>query len=114
MGKRSDESLYALPDQSKGELAALLAEAHSLRDAESRLKEVKKRIVELVQEQGLGADGKLGARSGEFCTVIRWQDGRASLDRALLVEAGVTAAQLAAGTKVGQGNWVCELPRIGG
>jgi hypothetical protein len=114
MAKRSDENLFQLPTtqeaiQSKRdrvELEALLREAHSLSDAARRLSEVKKRIIELAQ-------GTPGVRYNNLCAIVRYQDGKLSLDRALLVEAGVTPLQLESGTKRGEGYWVCELPKIG-
>ncbi len=119
MAKRSDESLYMLPETSeaskrdKTRLDALLKEAHSLKGLEARLKEVKTEIVELIQSAGLAADGKLGCRSGNQCAIVRWQNGRESLKRELLIDAGVTIEQLAAATTTGKGGWVCELPEIG-
>jgi hypothetical protein len=120
MAKRSDDLLYTLPETSdnmlpkpRAELEALLREAHSLKNLESRLKEVKARIVELVQAEGLGAEGRLGARDGARCCIVRWQGGRQSLSRELLIEAGVTPEQLDLGTKQGDGSWICELPAIG-
>jgi|WetSurMetagenome_2_1015567.scaffolds.fasta_scaffold01696_13 hypothetical protein len=114
MGKRADDSLYELPGvdvlssaNDRTELAALLREAHSLKDAEVRLKDVKKRIVELAQ-------GLPGVRDGDLCTIVRWQDGRSTLKAELLVEAGVTPEQIRAGMTKGAGSWICELPRIGG
>ena len=112
MAKRSDEVLYALPETTElrsaatVELNALLTEAHSLAGVESRLKQIKDRIKELAQ-------GYPGVRYGDLCAIVRFQTGKKSLDRALLVENGVTPEQLEAGTKEGAGYWVCELPRIG-
>jgi hypothetical protein len=118
MAKRSSDLLYTLPDvdtlaaDKKNKLSALLREAHSLKEAEARLKAVRAEIVEMVQAEGLAAEGHLGARSGNLCCVVRWQQGRKTLDRALLVDAGVTPAQLDMGTKEGQGYWMCELATL--
>lgn len=118
--KRSDDQLYTLPEVSdirqsrpKTEISALLREAHSLTGAAKRLKEIKDRLTEIIQEQGLANDGRLGVRDGPRCVIIHWQDGKRSLNRELLVEAGVTIEQLEAGLKQGAGSWVCELPLIG-
>ena len=114
MAKRSNESLYefsetkSLGDKSKtNRLNALLREAHSLRDAIERLKKVKEEIVELAQ-------GYEGLRFGKLCVCVRWQDGRRTLNRELLVENGVTPQQIELSMKQGEGGWVCELPQIEG
>jgi len=120
MAKRSDHTLLTLPNvddlaaDKRNKLTALLREAHSLKQAEERLKAVKKEIVEMVQQEGLASEGNMGVRSGDLCSIVRWQGGRKMLDKALLVEAGVTAAQIEAGTKEGEGFWMCELPVISG
>ena len=119
MAKRSDELLYTLPETkaaskaAKMKLDALLREAHQSKGFEKRLKEIKTEISDIVQTQGLSGDGVLGVRSGDKCAIIRWQDGRRSLSKELLVENGVSPAQIAASEKQGDGFWMCELPEIG-
>lgn len=120
MAKRSDEQLYNLPETSaasrgaRHKLDALLREAHSLRDAEKRLKQVREEIREIIQQQDLvSEDGTLGVRHGEMCCVVRYQQGRRTLDRELLVENGVTPAQIEGSFKEGAPFYVCEFHTIG-
>jgi len=120
MPKRNDETLYSLPETSaasKGarhKIDALLREAHSLRHVEKRLKEVKSELIELLQAQELVTeDGKLGVRHGELCCMARFQGGRRSLDREMLIENGVTPAQIEGSMKQGPDYWVLELAAIG-
>lgn len=117
---RSDETLYNLPETkaaSKGarvRLDALLREAHSLRQVEKRLKEVKAEILELMQQQDLlDEDGRLGCRLGDLCAVGTFTKGRRSLDRVLLIENGVSPEQLEASMKEGAPYWRVELQQIG-
>jgi hypothetical protein len=99
----------------KHKLDTLLREAHSLRQVEKRLKEVKSEIIELLQSQEnlQTEDGKLGCRAGELCCMARFQSGRRSLDREMLVENGVTPAQIESSFKTGPDFWVLELAAIG-
>lgn len=119
MPKRTDDVLYSLPETSaasrgaKIKLDALIREAHSLRGLEKRKKEVSAEIVELIQAQGLGDGERLGCRSGNLCAVIRYQSGRRSLDKELLIENGVTPRQIEASMKEGTGYWICDLNAIG-
>ena len=55
----------------------------------------------------------LGVRSGDKCAVVRWAEGRKSLSKELLIENGVSPAQIVASEKVGEGYWVVELQEIG-
>jgi hypothetical protein len=117
---RSDETLMQLPETkaaSKGvkhKLDTLLREAHSLRQVEKRLKEVKSEIIELLQQQDLSTDdGKLGCRAGELCCIARFQRGRASFNRELAVEAGITPEQIESSMKQGPDYWVLELVSLG-
>lgn len=134
MAKRSSESLLELPDVTDlppsfvsadllnegktgkhypktisilDEATALLKEAHFLREAEGRLKLIKARLTEIIREEGWD-----GMRSGRFCCMSRYQAGRKTLDRALLVENGVTPEQIEASFKVGDPITVVELPEI--
>lgn len=118
--KRSDDQLLNLPETSaasrgvRHKLDTLLREAHSLKGVEKRLKEIKTEIVDLVQQHGLVADdGTIGTRVGDLCCVVGYRAGRRSLDRELLVENGVSPAQIEMSFKEGEGYWVCELPSIG-
>ena len=119
MGKRSDDTLYALPETKEAtaaarkELDVLLKRAHELKTAEAEFKQVKSRISEIVQAQGLAGDGALGVRKGNLCCIVRYQNGRESLRRDLLVENGVDIEILERSTVRGEGFWVCELPEIG-
>ena len=120
MAKRSDEALLALPETkaaSKGvkhKLDTLLREAHSLRQVEKRLKEVKTEIIELLQQQDLVTDdGKLGCRMGDLCAIARFQKGRATFSRELAVENGITPEQIEASFKQGSDFWVLELAALG-
>ncbi len=117
---RSDETLLALPETkaaSKGvkhKLDTLLREAHSLRQVEKRLKEVKTEIIELLQQQDLVTDdGKLGCRAGDLCAIARFQKGRATFSRELAVENGITPEQIEASFKQGSDFWVLELAALG-
>lgn len=117
---RSDQTLYNLPETkaaSKGarvRLDALLREAHSLRQLEKRLKEVKAEILEIIQQQDLAdEDGHLGCRLGELCAVGSFNKGRRTLDRTLLIENGVTPGQIEASMKQGADFWKLELQVIG-
>lgn len=132
MAKRSDEALYELPEVKLPKkvpqltlvspagldsmpIAVLLAEAHALREAEKRLREVKEKIREAIHAQGYAdPTGRLGVRAGTSCALVRWSEGRASLSKELLVENGVSPAQIEASTKRGEGFWVLELPEITG
>lgn len=120
MAKRNDEALLGLPETTSAAKAArmkldqLLREAHSLKGVAARLTEVKKEITELIQAQGLSdGDGRLGCRHGQFCAIVRFQNGRESFDRERAVEAGVTPEQIKASMKRGEGFWLVELPEIG-
>lgn len=120
MSKPSDDKLIDLPEVKtanrsvRRELEQLIREAHSLKDLEKRSKEVRDRIKEIVQAESLcSQDGKFGARVGELCVLTKWSDGRRSLDRAKLVENGVTVEQLEASMKQGEGFWTCEVMKIG-
>ncbi len=120
MPKRSDDLLLALPETkaaSKGvrhKLDTLLREAHSLRQVEKRLKEVKTEIIELLQQQDLVTDdGKLGCRAGDLCAIARFQKGRATFSRELAVENGITPEQIEASFKQGSDFWVLELAALG-
>lgn len=127
MGKRSDESLAELPEEALPKkmmrlsvisevdvdtmsLAATLVEAHTLKEAEDRLKQCKTRIRELAHEKGY----LTGVRCAGLCAIVRWQDGRLTLNKELLIENGVTPSQIEQSTTRGAGNWVLELPRIVG
>ena len=111
MAKRSDDLLFELPEtdvlgkQAATEVNLLLQEAHSLSGVAARLKEIKDRITELAQ-------GYPGVRYKNMCAIVRYQSGKRSLDRALLVENGVTPEQIEQSMKEGSGYWVCELPKI--
>lgn len=118
MAKRSDYKLDALPETIeagalRGELDSLLREAHSLKGFEKRMKEVKARIGEIIQAEGLSGDGVLGVRSGNLCAITSWRDGRESFNRELAVEAGVTPEQIKQSMKRGEGYWMVELQAIG-
>ncbi len=121
MAKRSEEVLYNLPETkaaSKGvkhKLDTLLREAHSLRQVEKRLKEVKSEIIEILQTQDslTTDDGKLGCRAGELCAIARFQQGKRSFNREMAVEAGVTPEQIEASMKQGADFWMLELAAIG-
>ena len=111
MAKRSNDTLYDLPTTKDalgaqaGELDVLLEEAHFLAGTEKRLKEVKARIIELAQ-------GLPGVRHKNLCSIVRYQRGRASLNRELLIENGVTPRQIEASMREGEGYFVCELQKI--
>lgn len=114
MAKRSNETLDLIPSlddfaekATRTELQKLLFEAHSLKEAEKRLKEVKARISELVLEEGLS-----GVRDRNLCAIVRWSAGRKSLDRELLIEHGVTPEQIMSSYKEGASFKVCELEEI--
>jgi len=114
MAKRNSDTLLELPDIRKDDpkLAALLREAHSLRDAERRLKEVRKEIGEICSNSAYSGGGKLGFRAGPFAAIIRWQDGRKTFSRELAVEHGVPPDILDLCFKQGEGGWVVELDTI--
>src|ERR1700733_11398483 len=106
MANRSLDTILTLPDVKKGNtrLAALIREAHSLRDAEARLKDVRKEIADIVSTQGLTSDdGSLGARVGHQAAFVRWQSGRRTFNRELAIEAGITPGQIEAAMKEGEG-----------
>jgi len=116
MAKRSDDSILdfpetdSLPDSVRGEFEALLREAHSLKGFEKRFKEVKARL----QEIALQGDSGLMLRLGELGFLIRYSEGRETIDPALLIENGVLPEQIRLSKKKGEGFWVTELPRVGG
>lgn len=120
MPRRSDDSLFSLPEvqmasrTARSKLNTLLREAHSLRHVERRLKDIKKEIVELLQANDLqNEQGQMGCRSGELCALARYQDGKRAISRELLIENGVTPGQIEASMKQGEGYWVVELAQIG-
>jgi hypothetical protein len=127
MAKRSNETLESLPELSEvipdtrivselydgirmtkqDETRRLLAEAHLLRESEKRLKLVKAKLAENIREEGYEA-----VRDGIFCCVLRYQDGKESLDRSLLVENGVTPEQIMMSMKRGNPFTVVELSEM--
>lgn len=118
--QRSRETLESLPEIKQAsplvvtELTDLLHQAHALREAEKRLKEIKLKIIELVLSNGLtNGDGLNGVRDGKIGAIITNRKGRRYLDRTALVEAGVTPNQLEAGTKTGKDSTAVELFEIG-
>jgi|SRR5579859_3191133 len=120
MGKRNDDSLYSLPEAkdcspfTKAELSALIREAHSLREADKRLEEVKKRIADIIREEGLvSEEGVFGARVGNLCCIVSEMPGRKTFNRELAIEAGIMPAQIEASMKQGAPSVRCELPEIG-
>lgn len=119
MAKRSDETLFALPETNsvsrgvKVRLDALLREAHSLRAVEKRLKEVKLELQELIQTNGLANEDTIGVRSGQLCCIVRFNPGRKTLDKSLLIDNGVSPEQIEASTREGEPYVVCELAEIG-
>lgn len=130
MAKRSDNQLAELPELDSSAipkrfpalssisdtdiqtmpLAALLAEAHTLKEAESRLRAVKEKLREEIHSAGYG----MGVRYAGLCVITRWQTGRQSLKKELLIENGVTPAQIQASTVEGDGYWLVELPKMEG
>lgn len=122
MAKRSDEKLAGIPEVSscpklcQTELRELVEEGHAIHQKLARLDEIKKRIAQIViEEQGIvNDDGYYGVRSGPHCVVVRQQDGRETLSRELLIENGVSPAQIAASTKRGKGFNVVEFNTITG
>lgn len=120
MAKRNAETLLNLPETKdihdrklRNEFNALLTEAHTLREAEKRLKEVKSRIAEIMTEESLVAeDGTIGARNGLLSVTMSWREGRETLDKERLIDAGVTIEQLAYGMKKGQPYQVVELHEL--
>lgn len=121
MAKRNDDTLYDLidiketsPFVQKGNLRALIREAHSLRGVESRLKEIKSQIAQIVQEEGLvNEHGVTGVRDGQACIIVRWQEGRETFNKEKAVEAGITPAQIRAAMVKGKAFQVVEMPVIG-
>lgn len=127
MGKRSNESLEVLPETGdlpdlkissdlygtrmtvRQEAQKLLAEAHQLREAEGRLKSIKARLAEIIREEGLD-----GLRHGMLCCIPRYQAGRRSLDRGLLIDNGVTPEQIEMSMRQGEPITVVELPEMEG
>ena len=122
MAKRSDETLFNFlevsecPAQCQPELRALVREGHSLKGLLARFDEVKKRIAEIViEEQGLVNDeGRYGVRDGPHVVIIRQQEGRETISAELLVENGVSPAQISASKKRGKGFNVVEFEAMTG
>lgn len=119
MSKRNAETLNGLPEVKeagkavRGELKALLHEAHSLRELKKRFEQVKDRIVEIVQEEGLVDDlGRFGARDGILCVIVSEQQGKEMLKRELLIENGVSPDVITRSTERGKPFQVCELQEI--
>ena len=121
MPKKSDDSLMELPETnsiSKGnrmKLEALLKEIDALSLATKRLSEAKEEARNIMDTQGLNTpDGKaLGVRFGEIALISRYNHGRRSLDRTLLIENGVTPKQIESSMKEGNGYFVTTLMRLG-
>lgn len=118
--QRSRETLESLPEVKQAsplavtELIDLLHQAHALRAAEKRLKEIKPRIAQLILENGLSnGNGVNGVRDGTIGAIVSNRRGKRYLDRTLLVEAGVTPNQLEAGTATGKESSAVELFEIG-
>lgn len=116
MPKRSDEKLFGIleisqcPRHVQGELRALVREGASLKPVITRFDEVKKRIAEIVLTETLmNEDGLYGVRDGPIAVIIRQQEGRESLNKELLIENGVTPAQIRASMKRGTGFNVTEF-----
>ena len=122
MAKRSDETLFNFlevsecPAQCQSELRALVREGHSLKGLLARFDEIKKRIAEIViEEQGLvNEEGRYGVRDGPHVVIIRQQAGRETINAELLIENGVTPAQIAASKKRGKPFNVVEFEAITG
>lgn len=130
MARRSAESLMELTDirhvkKAKGKLAAsrskleeLMNQAHDLKkifdDAEKRLNETKKQIIDLVQTNNLVGGSKLGYRVGERCAIVRYNNGKTYLSQEKLIENGVKPSVIEKSKVEGNGYWSCELPVIGG
>lgn len=122
MAKRSDETLFNFlevsecPAQCQPELRALVREGHSLKGLLARFDEIKKRIAEIViEEQGLiNTEGRYGVRDGPHVVIVRQQEGRETINAELLIENGVTPAQIAASKKRGKGFNVVEFEAITG
>lgn len=123
MAKRSDEKLAGIlevsgcPKPCQNELRQLVEEGHSIHQMLGRLDEIKKRLAQIIiEEQGiLSADGStFGVRSGPHCVIVRQQEGRETLSKELLVENGVSPAQIAASTRRGSGFNVVEFGVITG
>lgn len=120
MPKRSEETLLNLPETKSAskaaqlKLNALLKEALSLKLLEKRQREVKEEIRALIEQQGMQADdGTVGCRNGHQCVIMRWQQGRESLSRELLIENGVLPDVLDKSTKRGEPYAVLEFQEIG-
>lgn len=123
MAKRTDESLLSLPETTEVKLRVartklndLLQEAHDLKAASERLAKIKEEIQEIIistRSLRYGEDNKMGARNGNLCAIVRWTNGRKSLNAELLIENGVTPEQIEKSTKEGNGYWVLELPKVG-
>lgn len=121
MAKRSDESLYSLPETTQASRAArmrldaLLLEAKSLLGVAARLSTIKTEISALVQAEGLANDNGYGVRNGNVCAIVSYAAPRRTLNRALLVENGVSPDVIAASMKESEeGTWRVELQEIGG
>jgi hypothetical protein len=120
MAKRKDETLFEILEVSQAplkcqpELRSLVREGHSLRGLIDRLDEVKARIAEIVvDEYGLISDkGQYGVRDGPNAVIVREQQGRETISKELLVENGVTPAQIAASMKRGKGFRVVEFQQM--
>jgi len=118
--RRSRETLESIPSVSSAsaldttELKNLLHQAHALREAEKKLKEIKLKLIELVLSNGLSnGSGLNGVRDGSLGVIITNRRGRHYLDRTALIEAGVTPNQLDAGTKTAKDSAAVELFEIG-
>ena len=118
--QRSAKTLESLPEVKQAsplaieELTDLISQAHALRAAAEKLKTIKLRLAELIQENGLAnQEGLTGVRNGKLGAIISNRKGRRYLDRVALVEAGVTPNQIEAGTKTGKESIAVELFEIG-
>lgn len=116
MAKRSDEALYAYPELSdvlaknklkQAKITKLLKRAAEIKPLLTELKDIKAELIELGQDIG-------EARIDKYCFRITWSNGRKTLDKGLLVENGVTPAQIQNSYRTsGDGNWKLELDIIG-
>jgi hypothetical protein len=112
---RSTEPLYALPEVTaidnrakRAEVIVLLGELRALKEATKDVDEKKKRLAELLREDGLTE----GVRFGRTCATLRYQAGRKSFDRERAIDAGITPDQIERAMREGKSFTVVTLDEI--
>jgi hypothetical protein len=112
--EEKEDPLLALPEvkdivnrSSRVAILLLLQEVHKLREQARELDEKKKRLTELLREEGME-----GVRNGRLCVSLRYQNGKKSFSREAAIDAGITPDQIDAAMVQGKSYTVVTLDEI--